>query len=105
MPTNAQVSYRWLTSASGWTEAVPRFLEATYVRPKTQMPSADGRRYGGLIVRVYFDGQLQDSRANPANLITLFPAEDQSALLPMCPLGLVTIAASSPLMWQAVPTA
>ena len=76
MPTNAQVSYRWLTSEAGWAEAVPRFLEATYVRPKTQTFSADGRRYGGFIVRVYFDGQLQDSRANPPNLLTLFPAED-----------------------------
>ena len=58
-------------------KAAPRFLEATYVRPKTQTLSADGRRYGGFIVRVYFDGQLQDSRATPPDLLTLFPAEDQ----------------------------
>jgi eukaryotic-like serine/threonine-protein kinase len=77
MPTNAQVGYHWLTSATGWAEAVPRFLEATYVRPKTQTLSADVRRYGGFIVRVYFDGQLQDSRANPPDLLALFPAEDQ----------------------------
>jgi hypothetical protein len=77
MPTNAQVGYRWLTSATGWAEAAPRFLEATYVRPKTQRLSADVRRYGGFIVRVYFDGQLQDARANPPDLLTLFPAEDQ----------------------------
>jgi len=76
MPTNAQVGYRWLTSEAGWTEAVPRFLEATYVRPKTQTVSSDGRRYGGFIVRVYFDGQLQDSRATPPDLLTLFSAED-----------------------------
>jgi len=78
MPTDAQVGYHWLTSANGWAEAAPRFLEATYVRPKTQTLSADVRRYGGFIVRVYFDGQLQDSRANPPDLLTLFPAEDQS---------------------------
>ena len=76
MPTNAQVGYHWLTSATGWAEAAPRFLEATYVRPKTQTLSADVRRYGGFIVRVYFDGQLQDSRANPPDLLTLFSAED-----------------------------
>ena len=76
MPTDAQVGYRWLTSASDWTYGAPRFLEATYVRPKTQMPSADGRRYGGFIVRAYFDGQLQDSRASPPDLLTLFPAEN-----------------------------
>jgi TolB-like protein/tRNA A-37 threonylcarbamoyl transferase component Bud32 len=77
MPTNAEVGYRWLTSATGWAEAAPRFLEATCVRPKTQRLSADVRRYGGFIVRVYFDGQLQDSRANPPDLLALFPAEDQ----------------------------
>src|SRR5438128_9688313 len=76
MPTNAQVSYHWLTSATGWAEAVPRFLEATYVRPKTQTLSADVRRYGGFIVRVYFDGRLQDSRASPPHLLMLFPGED-----------------------------
>ena len=86
MPTNAQVGYRWLTSEAGWTEGAPRFLEATYVRPKTQTFSSDGRRYGGFIVRVYFDGQLQDQRANPPDLLTLFPTEDHLHVsLPMRP--------------------
>jgi len=76
MPTNAQVGYRWLTSVSEWKYGAPRFLEATYVRPKIPMPSPEGRRYGGFIVRAYFDGRLQDSRANPSELSTLFPAEN-----------------------------
>jgi tetratricopeptide (TPR) repeat protein len=75
-PTNAQVSYRWITSEAGWAEGAPRFLEATYVRPKTQTVSSDGRRYGGYTVRVYFDSQLQDSRASQPNLLTLFSAGD-----------------------------
>jgi adenylate cyclase len=75
-PTDARVGYDWLTPASDWADATQKFLAATYVRPKTQTPSADGRRYGGFIVRVYFDGQLQDSRANPPDLLTLFPAEN-----------------------------
>jgi TolB-like protein/Flp pilus assembly protein TadD len=82
IPTNAQVSYRWLTSAAGWTDAVPRFLEATYVRPKTQMSSPDARRYGGFVVRAYFDGQLQDSRASPPDLLTRFPAEEPAVSPP-----------------------
>jgi adenylate cyclase len=76
-PTNAQVGYNWLTPARDWTVATPKFLAATYVRPKTQTASSDGRRYGGFIVRAYFDGQLQDSRATPPELLTLFPVEDQ----------------------------
>jgi TolB-like protein/Flp pilus assembly protein TadD len=76
-PTDARTAYDWLTPARDWTDATPKFLAATYVRPKTQMASSDGRRYGGFIVRVYFDGQLQDARAIPPELLTLFPAEDQ----------------------------
>ena len=57
---------------------------ATYVRPKTQTASPDGRRYGGFIVRAYFDGQLQDARATPPELLTLFPAEDQLRLSAQC---------------------
>jgi serine/threonine-protein kinase len=76
-PTDARTSYSWLTASEDWTDPTPKFLAATYVRPKTQSPSADGRKYGGFIVRVYFDGQLQDARANPPELLTSFPAPDQ----------------------------
>jgi len=75
-PTNAQVSYNWLTTARDWTDATPKFLAATYVRPKSQRPSADERRYGGYVVCVYFDGQLQDARSSPQDLLTLHSAEN-----------------------------
>jgi TolB-like protein len=77
--TDARVGYDWITAERDWTDATPKFLGATYVRPKTQAPSPDGRQYGGFIVRVYFDGQLQDVRATPPELLTLFPAPDQLA--------------------------
>ena len=51
--------------------------------PKGQLPSSDKRRYGGFIVRVYFDGQLQDSRASPSDLLTLLPAPDQAGSVRM----------------------
>jgi tetratricopeptide (TPR) repeat protein len=78
-PTDARTSYSWLTASQDWTDPTPKFLAATYVRPKTQSPSVEGRKYGGFIVRLYFDGQLQDSRSNPPDLLTLFPAPDQLA--------------------------
>jgi TolB-like protein/Tfp pilus assembly protein PilF len=78
-PTDARTAYDWLTPDRDWTDATPKFLAATYVRPKTQGASADGRRYGGFIVQVYFDGQLQDARAVPPELLTMFPAPDQLA--------------------------
>ena len=78
-PTDARTGYNLLTAADNWADATPKFLAASYVRPKTQTPSPDGRQYGGFIVRVYFDGQLQDARAMPPELLTLFPAPDQLA--------------------------
>ncbi|MGI8956951.1 MAG: protein kinase domain-containing protein [Chthoniobacterales bacterium] len=75
-PTDARTSYRWLTAAADWADPTPKFLAATYVRPKTKSPAADGRKYGGFVVRVYFDGQLQDSRADSPDLLALFSAED-----------------------------
>ena len=76
-PTDARTSYSWLTASEDWTDAAPKLLAATYVRPKTHSPSADGRKYGGFIVLVYFDGHLQDARATPPELLTLFPAGNQ----------------------------
>jgi len=81
-PTDARTSYSWLTASEDWTDPTPKLLAATYLRPKTQSHSPDGRQYGGFIVRVYFDGQLQDSRAGPPELLTLFPAPDQLAASP-----------------------
>jgi adenylate cyclase len=81
-PTDARTAYDWLTRDRDWTDPSPKFLAATYVRPKTQIASLEGRRYGGFAVHVYFDGQLQDARANPPELLTLFPAPDQVALPP-----------------------
>jgi TolB-like protein/tRNA A-37 threonylcarbamoyl transferase component Bud32 len=73
-PTNAQVSYNWLSIARDWTDATPKFLAATYVRPKNLRSVPDERRYGGFVVSVYFDGKLQDSRASPPELSKLQPA-------------------------------
>jgi len=79
-PTDARTAYDWLTRDRDWTDATPKYLAATYVRPKTASP--DGRRYGGFVVGVYFDGQLQDSRGNPPELLSVFPIPDKVALPP-----------------------
>ncbi|MFL6598168.1 MAG: protein kinase domain-containing protein [Chthoniobacterales bacterium] len=75
-PTNAKVSYDWISSGRDWTDPTPKFLAATYVRPKSKLPSPDGRRFGGFVVCVYFDGQLQDSRASPPELLTIHASQN-----------------------------
>src|SRR5437016_5118839 len=57
-----------------------RAQTATVINPQGDAFYSNGR-YGGFIVRVYFDGQLQDSRASPPHLLTLFP-ETQSVPSP-----------------------
>jgi eukaryotic-like serine/threonine-protein kinase len=73
--TNAKVSYDWLSSGRDWTDPTPKFLAATYVRPKSKLPPPDKRRFGGFVVCVYFDGQLQDSRASPPELLTIHSSQ------------------------------
>ena len=74
--TNAKVSYNWISSGRDWTDPTPKFLAATYMRPKSKLPSPDERRFGGFVVCVYFDGQLQDSRASPPELLTIHSSQN-----------------------------
>jgi tetratricopeptide (TPR) repeat protein len=97
--TDAEVSYEWLTPNHDWKGANPELLAVSYVRLKngaissdaalsaaaaavtpgkkgnaTKKPAADGanRKYAGYQVRVYYNDQLQDVRAEPTKLLNLF---------------------------------
>lgn len=99
--TDADVSYEWLTPNHDWTDANTETLAVTYVRPKSKAlsseaalaaaaagvnparkskppkasppPDSGQRKYFGYIVRIYYNDQLQDKRAEPTKLLTLFP--------------------------------
>ena len=99
--TDAEVNYEWLTPSHDWAGADPELLAVTYVRPKSKAfsseaaltaaaaavnpakkggpakanppPEAGQRKYLGYIVRVYYNDQLQDKRAQPTKLLNLFP--------------------------------
>jgi hypothetical protein len=100
--TDADVSYEWLTPNHDWADSNSETLAVTYIRPKSKTksaesdlaaaaaainpakkgkpvkasppPDASSRKYLGYIVRVYYNDQLQDKRAEPNRLLTLFPA-------------------------------
>jgi tetratricopeptide (TPR) repeat protein len=100
--TDADVSYEWLTPNHDWADSNSETLAVTYIRPKSKgksaesdlaaaaaavnpakkgkpvkaspPPEAGSRKYLGYIVRVYYNDQLQDKRAEPNRLLTLFPA-------------------------------
>lgn len=100
--TDADVSYEWLTPNHDWADSNSETLAVTYIRAKSKAksaesdlaaaaaainpakkgkpvkasppPEAGSRKYLGYIVRVYYNDQLQDKRAEPTKLLTLFPA-------------------------------
>jgi tetratricopeptide (TPR) repeat protein len=102
--TDADVSYEWLTPNHDWAASNSETLAVTYIRPKSKVqtaesnlaaaaaainpankgkpvkaapaPDSSNRKYLGYIVRVYYNDLLQDKRAEPSRLLTLFPAPD-----------------------------
>ena len=68
-PTEAEVNYEWLTPVRDWTDPTPKYLVATYEGASPTRKSADRVRYGGFVVRVYFNGQLQAERSEPKGLV------------------------------------
>jgi hypothetical protein len=100
--TDADVSYEWLTPNHDWADSNSETLAVTYIRPKSKAktaetdlaaaaaainpakkgkpmkaspaPESGTRKYLGYIVRIYYNDRLQDKRAEPTRLLTLFPA-------------------------------
>ncbi len=105
--TDADVSYEWLTPNHDWADSNSETLAVTYIRSKSKAKTADSdlaaaaaainpakkgkpmraspppeagaRKYLGYIVRVYYNDQLQDKRADPTKLLTLFPAPNTAS--------------------------
>ena len=68
-PTVADVAYEWLTPVRDWSDPRPKYLVATYVRARQPRNSGERLRYGGFIVQVYANGQLQDERSEPKQIL------------------------------------
>ena len=74
--TSANVTSRWASAPPDWAEGETEVLEVEYLLPKPEGAEAntDDRTYFGYIVRIYYKGQLQDTRAEPTRLAAQFPA-------------------------------
>jgi hypothetical protein len=100
--TDAEVSYEWITPNHDWKGTNPEILAVSYVRlkggaisseaalteaaaavtppvggkkasaPKKSTTDSSTRKYAGYQVRVYYNDQLQDVRAEPTKLLNLF---------------------------------
>ena len=69
--SKSQVASRWLSPPVDWKDPEPELLEVTY-QPDNTTPES---HYLGYIVAVYYKGELQGYRADPAKLIKQFPVK------------------------------
>ena len=86
-PTEAEVNYEWLTPVRDWTDPSPKYLVATYEGTGPSRKSADKLRYGGFVVRVYFEGQLQAERSEPRGLVAALRSEAKPSASPATAIG------------------
>src|SRR4051812_12104515 len=68
-PTDAQVTYQWITPVRDWADPAPKYLAATYLQRRPFRRFREQLRFGGFVVRVYCDGKLQDERSKPEALL------------------------------------
>lgn len=71
--TIANVSNHWTSGPVDWKDGGTETLEVSYELP-AQQARTEHREYHGYIVRLYYRGELQDSKAEPASLSQKFPA-------------------------------
>jgi tetratricopeptide (TPR) repeat protein len=69
----AQISAKFASNPPDWTdENLTEVLTATYLKSTADDQE---RRYFGYLIRIYYDGILQDERAEPRRLLRLFPKD------------------------------
>ena len=81
-PTEAEVNYEWLTPVRDWKDPTPKYLVATYEGAGSSRKSGEKIRYGGFVVRVYFDGQLQAERSEPKGLVAALRSDAKPSASP-----------------------
>jgi hypothetical protein len=95
-PTDAQVDYQWTTPVRDWADPSPKYLVATYLGLGTRK-SVENVHYGGFLVRVYFDGQLQAERSEPKTLVTALRSQRTPPASPVStPASSVNVAVAPP---------
>lgn len=77
--TESKVVSQWISPPVNWADNEPELLDVTYILPDSALPGSaasngsPGRTYVGYIVGIYYNSELQDTRADPGNLAKKFP--------------------------------
>jgi hypothetical protein len=77
--TESKVVSQWISPPVNWADNEPELLDVNYILPDSTLPGSaasngsPGRTFVGYIVGVYYNSELQDTRADPGNLAKKFP--------------------------------
>ncbi|MEI6491241.1 MAG: hypothetical protein WCO94_01745 [Verrucomicrobiota bacterium] len=77
--TESKVASQWISPPVNWADNEPELLDVTYILPDSSLPGSassngsPGRTFVGYIVGIYYNSELQDTRADPGNLAKKFP--------------------------------
>jgi len=77
--TESKVVSQWISPPVNWADNEPEVLDVTYILPDSSLPGSassngsPGRTFAGYIVGIYYNSELQDTRADPGNLAKKFP--------------------------------
>lgn len=69
--TESHINSQWMSPPIDWAENEPEILDLEYTLPEAS--GAEGRKYRGYVVGLYYNGELQAYRADPAVLLKKFP--------------------------------
>lgn len=73
VPTMSRVQSMWFTTPVDWKSEGVEILEVKYEVPRLGPDGGPAPDFYGYMVNIYHRGQLQETRAEPANLRELFP--------------------------------
>lgn len=66
--TESKVLTEWLSPPVNWSDKEPELLNATYNPPTSNDPNNLKLTYEGYVVGIYYNNEIQDTRANPGTL-------------------------------------
>ena len=73
VPTSSRVQSMWFTTPVDWKDDGIEILEVKYEEPMAGKDGGPPPTYHGYLVNIYYQGQLQETRADPVDLQDLFP--------------------------------
>ena len=72
--TDSKVGSQWISPPIDWKDNEPELVDLTYTLPEGATSNGTpGRQFVGYIVGIFYNGELQDTRADPGPLAKKFP--------------------------------